>query len=242
MKFDYDKIFGLILFPDQSQKILIQIKQSQGNIIKKENLISLCIIIPGAMDSFEIIEYLQEVLNNYNSLNYDAMATGSILDKVGLKESIYFSRYISYNPSRVIFGFWTEESVINNCTFVAVSQKQVILLKENWMKWSYIKDLEKIVQIMDKDSPYNRTDQQMMSMAQKAADQKIRGAVQTFFSTIALYDIDNIQNLHIHKGKDSVVEIQFGKKVEKLIFLCDFSRYQFITALLKAKFGGEKGE
>ena len=46
-----------------------------------------------------------------------------------------------------------------------------------------------------------------------------------------------IENMHVHKGKDPVIEIQIGKVCEKLVFQCDYSRQQFIEALIEVKMG-----
>jgi hypothetical protein len=53
------------------------------------------------------------------------------------------------------------------------------------------------------------------------------------------YKLSEIENLHVHRGKDPVLELEFPRnKVEKLIFPCDFSRQRFIQALIDAQNGG----
>mmetsp|Transcript_7293 Transcript_7293/g.5587 ORF Transcript_7293/g.5587 Transcript_7293/m.5587 type:complete len:129 (+) Transcript_7293:3026-3412(+) len=127
-------------------------------------------IIPVSVTACDILNYLEEIMNNFNSLNFDSFVTGAIQAQLGAKEQIMYTRFITHNPTRTIFGFWSEESIINNATFIAVSNKDVILLKENWSKWFFFKDMEKIMQLMDPESAYNCEDQAMISMAQKMAD------------------------------------------------------------------------
>ena len=53
---------------------------------------------------------------------------------------------------------------------------------------------------------------------------KIKTALNSLFQVVSKKSLDEIQDLHVHKDKDPIVEIQFGQKVEKFVFLCDYSR------------------
>ena len=76
------------------------------------------------------------------------------------------------------------------------------------------------------------------SMAQRQAEQKLKNALQGMFSVVLKKHMNEIKNLHVHRGKDCVVELQFGQKVEKIIFLSDYCRQQFIEALTDIKLRG----
>lgn len=48
--------------------------------------------------------------------------------------------------------------------------------------------------------------------------------------------IDSIDNLHVHKGKDSNVDLVFGEQLT-IYFQCDYSRQQFVEILMDIKTG-----
>lgn len=53
-------------------------------------------------------------------------------------------------------------------------------------------------------------------------------------------NLEEIVNLHIHKGREPLVEIEYsGKKKDVIVFMCDYSRQQFVKALVDIKNGGE---
>ena len=63
---------------------------------------------------------------------------------------------------------------------------------------------------------------------------------------VSRHKVDEIVNLHVHKGKDPILELEFGGgkgSSEKLHFMCDFSRQLFISKLVDVKNGAfEKDE
>jgi hypothetical protein len=61
------------------------------------------------------------------------------------------ARYVSYNPTRSLFSFWGEESVIPNCLLLVMSGEEFMLMKENWSKWYYFDDEEKIDSLIHND-------------------------------------------------------------------------------------------
>jgi hypothetical protein len=67
------------------------------------------------------------------------------------------AKYVSYNASKSIFGFGGENLIQNCClcaTFISedMTRKEIILLKENWPKWHFMDDLEKIDQVFSKEN------------------------------------------------------------------------------------------
>lgn len=58
---------------------------------------------------------------------------------------------------------------------------------------------------------------------------------------VSRHKVDEIVNLHVHKGKDPILELEFGGggkgSSEKLHFMCDFSRQLFISKLVDVKNG-----
>lgn len=64
-----------------------------------------------------------------------------------------------------------------------------------------------------------------MPMAQRQQETKLRASIEGILTVQARYRLDEIENLHVHKGKDPVLEIEFPRnKVEKFVFPCDYSR------------------
>ncbi len=79
-------------------------------------------------------------------------------------------------------------------------------------------------------------------MAQRAEEKKIKEAITGLFSVVMKRSLSEIQDLHVHKDKDPVVEIQFEGKLEKFHFQCDYGRQQFIEALIDIKTGKSRNE
>ena len=53
-------------------------------------------------------------------------------------------------------------------------------------------------------------------------------------------NLDEIVNLHIHKGREPQVEIEYGgKKKDVIVFMCDYSRQMFVKALVDIKNGSD---
>ena len=46
----------------------------------------------------------------------------------------------------------------------------------------------------------------------------MRAALNGVFTVVVRKGLDEIDNLHVHKGRDAVVELEFGKEVEKIVF------------------------
>ena len=134
---------------------------------KKDLNMNLSIIVPSTTSAFELIKFLkEEVMNNQNTDNLDMFATGAIYSKIGLEKDIKFSRYISYNPPKAFFGFWSPEDVIPNCSLLVLSHNKLMILKENWSKWYFSVDVGLIRHVLDEDAQKKAQEEgEMISMA-----------------------------------------------------------------------------
>ena len=84
---------------------------------------------------------------------------------------------------------------------------------------------------------------QIQTKAQREQEDRIKAAIEDVYTEVVRYKLDDIENLHVHKGKDSVVDIEFQKgKTEKLTFLCDYGRQEFILTLVGIKNGSADQE
>jgi|LauGreDrversion4_2_1035121.scaffolds.fasta_scaffold729149_1 hypothetical protein len=71
---------------------------------------------------------------------------------------------------------------------------------------------------------------------QKKKMDRIKGSLEGCFTVSVSYVLEDIENLHVHKGKDPVLEIEFPKnKIERFLFPCDNSRQEFIKKLIEIK-------
>ena len=92
-----------------------------------------------------------------------------------------------------------------------MSKTHLMLLKENWSKWLRVDDINKIDSIADKINRGNaREYEEGQSQAQRMEESKIKTALNSLFQVVVKKSLDEILDLHVHKDKDPIVEIQFG--------------------------------
>ncbi|CDW80422.1 UNKNOWN [Stylonychia lemnae] len=208
---------------------------------KHDKILEVVIFLEVVQKLFIIFQLSEEMINLKDVIQ-DQQAT--IKDDQTLLGTIHVNLGLGANPSRsLLSSFWGEEQIIQSSLLLALSKTHVVLLNEYWSKWFCIDDFEKIQALLEKMQQKLKDADEGQSMAQKAEENKIKVAVTGTLQLVLKKTLSEIMDLHVHKGKDSVVELQFGNnKIEKLIFPCDYSRQQFIESLLDVKLGRSNGD
>lgn len=115
--------------------------------------------------------------------------------------------------------------MIPNCVLVVVTTSELIILKENWLKWMLVEDEGMLESLIEKMEGGVSGDGELIPQAQRLQEVKLRASIEGIFQVQARYKVDEIENLHVHRGKDPILELEFPRnRVEKLAFPCDFSR------------------
>lgn len=114
------------------------------------------------------------------------LALGSIQHKLGMQGQLKIACYISYNPTKSIFSLWGENNIIPSCLLLVMSDTEFLLLRENWSKWFFFDEREKIEQMVVYNGENDDQDRLAMhSYSQKQAENKLKGALQGIFTLVA---------------------------------------------------------
>ena len=115
--------------------------------------------------------------------------------------------------------------VLQNCTLVVLTKTDLIFLKESWSKWVYEPSQERADLIRELLASKEDTRELKPIAAEALIENKLKTAVQTMITEEGRRNLDEIVNLHIHKGREPMVEIEYsGKKKDAIVFMCDYAR------------------
>ena len=130
--------------------------------------------------------------------------------------------------------------VLQNCTLVVLTKTEIIFLKESWSKWVYEPSQAKASLILELLVNKEDTRELKQIPSEILIENKLKNAMQTMLVEDGRRNLDEIVNLHIHKGREPLVEIEYGgKKKDVIVFMCDYSRQMFVKALVDVKNGGD---
>jgi hypothetical protein len=74
---------------------------------------------------------------------------------------------VSYTSAKGFFGFWSEESIIPNCILLVLSDTDIFLMRENWAKWYFSDDWDKIKSVIDKGADQKSSEVQSIPQTEK---------------------------------------------------------------------------
>ena len=75
-----------------------------------------------------------------DAIQSDYLLTGSVMKHAALN-NIILCAIISFNPSAsLLSSFFTEDCIIGNAKVLVLTDKQILILQENFAKWEFNDD------------------------------------------------------------------------------------------------------
>ena len=99
--------------------------------------------------------------------------------------------------------------VLQNCTLVVLTKTEIIFLKESWSRWVYEPSQDKAQLILELLVNKEDTRELKPIPSEILIENKLKNAMQTMLIEDGRRNLDEIVNLHIHKGREPLVEIEY---------------------------------